>query len=85
MRSNNNVYVLIKHVCVWFVINTDTVHGKCTVIIFNIIEFRIMGPFNLTGGYRVFIGDILPLFSIWPAKIDPECSSRIFINIYHTV
>jgi len=69
MRSNNNVYLLIIHVCVWFVINTDPVHGKCTVIILKIIEFRVMGPFNLTGGYGVFIKDILPLFSNWHGKI----------------
>jgi len=63
MRSKNNVYLLIIHVCIWFVINTDTIHRKCTVIIFKIVEFWIMGPFNLIGGYRVFIEDVLPLFS----------------------
>ena len=85
MRSKNTVYLLIICVCVWFVIKTNTVHGKCTEIIFKIIEFRVMRPFNLTGGYRVFIDDVLPIFSNWPEKIEPECSSRIFISIYLTI
>jgi len=32
---------LLVHACVWFVIKSDTVHGKSTEIIFKIIEFRV--------------------------------------------
>jgi len=56
------IYCLI-HVYIWFVINSDTVHGECRVLRFKIIVFRFRGPCNLIGVYRVFIHDILSLSS----------------------
>lgn len=37
-----------------FVINIDTMQGKCSILRLKIILFQIMGPCNLTGGYQGF-------------------------------
>jgi len=46
--------------CSWFVIKSEAMHGKCKILRFTIIIFRVMRPCNLTGGYQGFIADILP-------------------------
>ena len=50
----------LRHVYIWFVINSDTVYGECRILRFKIIVFRVRGPCNHFGGYRDFIHDILP-------------------------
>jgi hypothetical protein len=42
------------HVFSQFVINSDTMQGKCRTLRLKIILFQIMGPCNLTGGYQGF-------------------------------
>jgi len=50
-------------VCIWFIINSDTVHRKHRILIFKIIMFGVMRPHKPIGGYQGLGQDILPL---WP-------------------
>jgi hypothetical protein len=75
-----NSYCLI-HAHGWFVINSDTMHGKCRILRSKITEFRVMEMCNLIGGF--WSGHTASIFW-WSVKIDPDGSSIMFITMHQT-